>query len=807
MKTLTTCAVAIATLMAGCSDSERSAQPSSQGRLAVEVARLGVGGISDATYKVTVREGVGATGDAIWEARLSSSELGGFGGALSQVVPCEPDAGAHTVTLWLETLYGLDGEVIDATTYLDPSPVTRTAECIAGEDAAVRFDMTIVRDAEHGFFDAAVSFDEVYCSARLDCVAPDTGDDLELLEDPTTDTRALTAVIGFACTGPPLAETFLYMDDPVVVCDGLATEVNVDASALGQVELDLEPNLNRDGYLFGARVYRGEDAATELYWNISLGLDGARFAEAQGCRLSGHATASSTTFVLSEQGWALPEGQIYPVVEWQVDLTDAGGRVCANHDLHGDDGVAAVYVGYLGAVDPSTWSPEQVFLAHRYSKLSDEVVSATDFRTCASGPCGPGARCADQRDGYACSCKDGFYSDLAGCARCAPVAHCATDGLRCGDATDSVCSHCQAGFAVDAGACAEIDECAGDPRGPHSDCLDGLATYDCTCSDGYFDDGKTCATCASIARCAEGAVTCTDRTDSTCSRCVSGFVAASGGCAKVGAVSEGLELTSGALRGSRPSRMPPKLDPTVPTPREPVCSPRCVHGACVATNSCDCKSGWGGATCTMRDICSPNPCGPNGTCGPSAGTYTCDCADGDYDDGTTCAACTPVPHCEAGAVTCTNSGDSVCSSCVAGYTLEDGACVDDNDCAGNPCAPNGTCTDAVDSYTCDCAAGYYDDDTTCAECAPVTNCVSAVITCTDDSDAHCDECAPGYEQLVDGAPCTDSGRIASWSVQFPTVAGRSPTGSLRAGTALPGERAQTTGLVLWWGFSPIIIGF
>ncbi|PKO63295.1 MAG: hypothetical protein CVU23_11500, partial [Betaproteobacteria bacterium HGW-Betaproteobacteria-17] len=233
--------------------------------------------------------------------------------------------------------------------YHNPTPVALEVSCVEGRDVAVRFEITLARRARQGFFDVAVQIQDIFCSAKLDCVKSGTDTPLELLHDPTDGgARGQTAVLGFACTASPTGDTYLYLDDVSIACSGLADPVTVSVSTPGTVDLAAPPNQNPGGYLFAAAVYRGnEDLANKAYWNVALGLDGDAFADAGDCTLTVRGTAATHLFTQTQAGFALPTGGLYPVVQWDVDLSDASVRTCTTHELDGGDGVATVYLGDL----------------------------------------------------------------------------------------------------------------------------------------------------------------------------------------------------------------------------------------------------------------------------------------------------------------------------------------------------------------------------------------------------------------------------------------------------------------------------
>ena len=363
-------------------------RPGAGGQVAITAAALALEGVGDVVWDVEVESGLG---DVVWQRRLSSSAYGDGAGSASFVGPCDatPDAAETTVRVWVVGVYGAavpSGSVgafnagsaqgvgaVGATALDYASPtgaaaLERTVTCSPNADVGVRFDVTLSRRAVQGFFDIAVSFGEVFCSAKLDCErAP--GQDLELLHRPS-GARGLTAVLGFACTASPASggATWLYMDDPVIRCDGLDLDVVVDPSGQGHVDLAAPPSANHEGYLFAASVTRGAEAIGQaLYWNVAFGLDEGLFADAEACTLTTRATAAREAWPQTPGGFALPPGQVYPVIHWTVLLSDATGRRCASHavDVAGS-GVLTTYEGFLPALNQFSWGSAPLFFDNRF---------------------------------------------------------------------------------------------------------------------------------------------------------------------------------------------------------------------------------------------------------------------------------------------------------------------------------------------------------------------------------------------------------------------------------------------------------
>ena len=84
-----------------------------------------------------------------------------------------------------------------------------------------------MRDANQGFFDIAVNFEDIFCSSKVDCTTPGEGDEeipLQLLFHPETGERHDTIVIGRACTAGPGKETQIHTTPTYITC-GIAPPV------------------------------------------------------------------------------------------------------------------------------------------------------------------------------------------------------------------------------------------------------------------------------------------------------------------------------------------------------------------------------------------------------------------------------------------------------------------------------------------------------------------------------------------------------------------------------------------------------
>ena len=436
-------------LVAGCADA-----PSPAGRdfagpgVAVNLAALNLVGV----------------GDVVWQRRVTSSGYGDSAGSASYVGPCDADAGQNTVKVWVVGVYAADvsapGAFNSGSTagagavtgtpmaFQNPTaaatPLTQTILCEEGRDVAVRFDVALMRPAQQGFFDVAVNFNDVFCSAKLDCQRAGGGD-LELLFD-ATGARARTFVLGFACTpGTGDVDTQLYMNDVELDCtapnDGEDFDADIvlrpDAPHMGNLCVasadgmsacldsvtEVQPStVDADDYLFQLAVYRGEelltsggDAANKQYWNVALGVKGPISA----CRLRTRATADDAGDAGDlVNGGVIAAGTVYPYVQWDVDLS-----ACATEELTFDDPTASVRAAYTGTGDPQTafawpWAPSIPPLCSTACANGGSCV-ATDWcactadwagPTCATPVCDPacqnGGQCVDPDT---CDCTDTGY--------------------------------------------------------------------------------------------------------------------------------------------------------------------------------------------------------------------------------------------------------------------------------------------------------------------------------------------------------------------------------------------------------------
>jgi len=213
------------------------------------------------------------------------------------------------------------------------------------------FDLTVMRRASQGFFDVAVTFDDIFCSAKLDCVDA-------LLHDPATDQRGPTANIAFACTAGTGQDTTLYWGDAAVVCRDDGGEIRETYTVNpSQTPGQHGPILSSLGQpdLYESAIYRGREQLLGLdkcFWNMAIGLDAA--ALGSHCTFEATATAAASPFPTGRT----PDDTVYPVIRWAVPLTgDAPTLVCGQNPLDGPGSwVTTAYTTLSGLPFELAWA-------------------------------------------------------------------------------------------------------------------------------------------------------------------------------------------------------------------------------------------------------------------------------------------------------------------------------------------------------------------------------------------------------------------------------------------------------------------
>ena len=342
--------VCVVGVFAGCMQ-ESPVPTGAKGRLAVAIAPLSLDGVSDACYSLAVFSGAPSS-ISVWErTHVCASRFGDGAGALTYVGTCDAShVGMSSVRLIMEDLCtggscpatAGGANSLAASEWRNPCPApdgcVQEATCRENADVPVTFDLTIARAAKQGFFDVAVGFEDIFCSAKVDCV-DDDGAPLALLHDPADQQRKDTVVVAWACTAGPGAETSLYYDNLILRCFDSAGE------SIGEWAYDpsLGPGNAGAGsapFVFQTGVYRTLTQTSGIVsWNVAFGV---RPEALPGrCVVSARATANGGNLENQET----PVGAIYPYVAWDVELSaGAGALSCTKHALDGGSGVSTEYV-------------------------------------------------------------------------------------------------------------------------------------------------------------------------------------------------------------------------------------------------------------------------------------------------------------------------------------------------------------------------------------------------------------------------------------------------------------------------------
>ncbi len=212
----------------------------------VAIAPLTLPGVTNVCYTLEVRNEANQT---VWrQTDICADQYGDLSSDITYIGTCDATDGNdenttadNTVTVTIEEIWaGGASQVADAdwvnpcsyyadgTTQVSPNgdgngPCKRSFPCVANRDTFVEFNLTIMRSANQGFFDIAVNFEDIFCSAKVDCIYANN-DRIRLLHNPNkNNTRDDTIVIGRACSAGVGAQTQLHTSETVISCGKLMT--------------------------------------------------------------------------------------------------------------------------------------------------------------------------------------------------------------------------------------------------------------------------------------------------------------------------------------------------------------------------------------------------------------------------------------------------------------------------------------------------------------------------------------------------------------------------------------------------------
>ncbi len=405
-------------LFTACADAV--APSSGGGRLELTVAPLNLPGIDEACYTLGVSNNSDGSSVVFSKAGICSTTYGDGKGAITYVGACDAqgDADAGTsgvqnrVELRLTKLsgnVGTPGDLNAPDDFVNPcadaDDCVQFVTCTENVDSAVVFNLTIMRDADQGFFDIGVNFSDVFCSAKVDCQPALLHNDAGV--------RGPTGVVAFACTAGDSGPTHMYLDD--ISFGGLTYDVDVPKG-----NQDATPGVNGGKYA----VYKDSEELpgyTKYFWNVAIDIAGKSGPLTTRATASGVPLTSNTT----------PVATRYPVIEVNVPITSG---TCSAHALDGSgSGVTTTYTSMSSPVS---------FDASLLPTCSDGIQNQGELGTDCGGPCtacslgtlssNPGTSCLSILNGGG-STGDGVYwidPDGAGSAHGAMQVYCdmTTDG-------------------------------------------------------------------------------------------------------------------------------------------------------------------------------------------------------------------------------------------------------------------------------------------------------------------------------------------------------------------------------------------
>lgn len=357
----------VITTLAGCGHDDAL---SSSGSLALHVAALTLPGVDRVCYDLEVRAGPDATSPLVWSRdQVCSDRYGnGRGGDVSYVGTCDASAGPHRVEVRLTGLFR-DGAPLND--WVAPPPFVRAdVPCVADTDTPVEANFVVMRAAQQGFLDLAVAFDQIACSAKVDCQSGPEA----LLHD--GGARTDTLVLALSCSDGDGRPPHLMMDEVVITCGDRV--VAIDPSRGPGRFADEDPS----GLTSGAQSHEGTHAMGS-YWTLAIGLN--TVSPPAPCTLTTRMTATRDD---TSGDLGLTAFTTYPVIDVQVHLgTELDGNFkCGNLGLDSGTPDSTSWVETVYVERETTDEP----LGAPFWACFDPSLPPDYTSVCASGSPGPG---------------------------------------------------------------------------------------------------------------------------------------------------------------------------------------------------------------------------------------------------------------------------------------------------------------------------------------------------------------------------------------------------------------------------------
>ncbi len=347
----TTFLCAFALLSAACGGGEPTGS-----RFELRVAPLDLAGVFDVEYTLSVWNGH-TPRQLVWtQSQIRSTRYGNGLGDITYIGTCDADEPASMVELTLDHLFTKNASgvltEIPADSWQNPSkPVSLKLypTCKENQDVLVTFNVVVLRDAEQGFFDIAVNFSDVFCSAKVGC-------NEELLFN-AEGKRDLTFIVGFACTSGVGDPTWLYLDDFALECTKLTDGVTTTTAL--SFNPDQEPGQHGPigSGIFQHAVYQGDedfDGLDKCYWNNAIGVKRTYLEGFDTCSIVGRGTAGTGPWDDNRS----PAYTTYPRIDFAAEVWNTANASntpptpmleCFDHPLNGTP--TGVTTGYTdGAV-------------------------------------------------------------------------------------------------------------------------------------------------------------------------------------------------------------------------------------------------------------------------------------------------------------------------------------------------------------------------------------------------------------------------------------------------------------------------